>query len=129
MLLHSSGEWIMQEGIVLKMDKQTAQGAGSAITYGRRYMLSAMLGIASEDDDDGNIDAKNNTKQPEQKHRQTQPGIYTEISKEISTAIDISSLEAIKKYIIEKNKNKWLTAKEFQGLMSAVSIKLSEVKK
>lgn len=30
------------------------QLAGSAITYGRRYQLSAFLGIASEDDDDGN---------------------------------------------------------------------------
>lgn len=30
------------------------QRAGSAITYGRRYQLSALLGIASEDDDDAN---------------------------------------------------------------------------
>ena len=27
---------------------------GSAFTYGRRYALSAMLGIVTEDDDDGN---------------------------------------------------------------------------
>ena len=31
-----------------------AQSVGSAITYGRRYGLSAILGIASEEDDDGN---------------------------------------------------------------------------
>jgi ERF superfamily len=30
------------------------QGQGSAITYLRRYALSAVLGIATEDDDDGN---------------------------------------------------------------------------
>lgn len=30
------------------------QKAGSAITYGRRYQLSALLNISAEDDDDGN---------------------------------------------------------------------------
>lgn len=53
-LLHESGEWIKLEPLVLKADKATAQGAGSAITYARRYSLSAVLGISSEDDDDGN---------------------------------------------------------------------------
>ncbi len=35
-------------------DKLTPQGIGSCITYGRRYGLSAMVGIAPEDDD-GNL--------------------------------------------------------------------------
>ncbi len=52
-LMHSSGEWIEPDPLILKADKPTAQGAGSAITYGRRYSLSAMLGVSSEDDDDG----------------------------------------------------------------------------
>lgn len=54
LLLHESGEWIEFEPLVLKAEKVTPQGAGIAITYGRRYSLSAVLGIASEDDDDGN---------------------------------------------------------------------------
>lgn len=54
MLMHSSGEWIELDPLILKADKITAQGAGSAITYGRRYAVSALLGISSEDDDDGN---------------------------------------------------------------------------
>lgn len=53
-LMHESGEWIEADPLTLKADKATPQGAGSAITYGRRYSLSAMLGISSEDDDDGN---------------------------------------------------------------------------
>ena len=53
-LVHSSGEWIEFQPLTLKADKATPQGAGSAITYGRRYALSAVLGISSEDDDDGN---------------------------------------------------------------------------
>lgn len=52
-LLHSSGEWIEFPQLSLKADNATPQAAGSAITYGRRYALSAVLGIASEDDDDG----------------------------------------------------------------------------
>lgn len=53
-LIHESGEFIEPEPLKLKMDKVTAQGAGSSITYARRYALSSILGIASEDDDDGN---------------------------------------------------------------------------
>lgn len=53
-LLHESGEWMEFPELILKADKPTAQGAGSAITYARRYAISAILGISSEDDDDGN---------------------------------------------------------------------------
>jgi ERF superfamily len=49
---HSSGQWIKSEMpvIVAKNDPQTI---GSAITYYRRYSLSAMVGVAPNDDDDG----------------------------------------------------------------------------
>jgi hypothetical protein len=53
-LLHESGEWIETDPLILKLEKQNAQGAGSCITYARRYSLSAVLGISSEDDDDAN---------------------------------------------------------------------------
>ena len=53
-IIHSSGENIASDILLLKADKDTAQGQGSVITYGRRYQVSAMLSIASEDDDDGN---------------------------------------------------------------------------
>lgn len=62
LLMHESGEWMESEPLVLPAyqlgkggaKNYSAQGAGSAITYGRRYSLSAILGIASESDDDGN---------------------------------------------------------------------------
>ena len=50
MLMHSSGQWIKSE-YLLPMDKVTPQGAGSAITYARRYALQALAGIPSVDDD------------------------------------------------------------------------------
>ena len=50
MLMHDSGQWIQSE-YLLPMDKVTPQGAGSAITYARRYALQALAGIPSVDDD------------------------------------------------------------------------------
>lgn len=55
LLMHSSGEWIELAPIVIRVDKVNAQGVGSAISYARRYSLSSILGVASEDDDDGNL--------------------------------------------------------------------------
>jgi hypothetical protein len=53
-LLHESGEWVRGR-YRLKPVKDDPQSVGSAITYARRYALSAMVGITSEDeDDDGN---------------------------------------------------------------------------
>lgn len=52
-VFHESGEWI-QSVITLRPNKQDPQGIGSAQTYGRRYGLSSILGIVSDDDDDGN---------------------------------------------------------------------------
>lgn len=57
MLLHSSGQFMTSDDLVLPAEnfgKFNAQTIGSSITYGRRYSLSTMLGIASEDDDDAN---------------------------------------------------------------------------
>lgn len=50
-LLHTSGERIDFDGFTVPLDKQNAQGAGSAITYCRRYALAAIFGLAQEDDD------------------------------------------------------------------------------
>ena len=49
-LMHVSGEWI-SNSFTVQLSKQDAQGAGSAITYCKRYGLQAVAGIPSEDDD------------------------------------------------------------------------------
>lgn len=51
-LMHMSGEWI-SGCLPLILSKNDMQGLGSALTYARRYSLSAIVGIA-QDDDDGN---------------------------------------------------------------------------
>jgi ERF superfamily len=51
MLIHTSGQWISS---CICMDiRQKIQDVGKAITYLRRYSLSAILGITAEEDDDG----------------------------------------------------------------------------
>ncbi len=51
-LLHSSGQWI--EGFCPIPQAPDMQKMGSAITYARRYSLSAICGIAADEDDDAN---------------------------------------------------------------------------
>lgn len=49
-LLHSSGQW-MRDTLPLQPKDMGPQGIGSAITYGRRYALAAMVGVYQTDDD------------------------------------------------------------------------------
>jgi len=53
---HRSGEWISQE-MSVPVSKPDAQGAGSALTYMRRYALAAVVGVVQADDD-GNSASK-----------------------------------------------------------------------
>lgn len=68
LLSHSSGEWIKSEILIESQDK-TPQSEGSALTYARRYALSSLLGIASEEDDDAEraMGKEDKGKQPETK--------------------------------------------------------------
>lgn len=53
MLVHTSGEWL-SNAVLIPLGKQDPQGAGSALTYGRRYSLAALLSLATDEDDDAN---------------------------------------------------------------------------
>lgn len=50
-IMHSSGQWV-SGCFPLIVEKQTAQGYGSAVTYAKRYNLMALLNIASSDEED-----------------------------------------------------------------------------
>ena len=53
-LWHASGEWISGDYPVIYA-KDTAQGFAGGVTYAKRNGLSLLLGLAAEDDDDGNV--------------------------------------------------------------------------
>lgn len=58
-LFHSSGEWMRTDVLWMPSEKNTAQAVGSAITYAKRYQLSALFGISADEDDDGNAASGN----------------------------------------------------------------------
>jgi hypothetical protein len=57
-IFHNSGEWISSATVIphLAGNRGTneLQAFGTALTYMRRYMLTSMLGINAEEDNDGN---------------------------------------------------------------------------
>jgi hypothetical protein len=70
-LAHTSGQW-MKSFLPLNPSKNDSQGIGAAITYLRRYSLSAIVGVVCDDDDDGE------TAVGRGKAQEKQPPIQTE---------------------------------------------------
>lgn len=66
-IVHKDGGRIEEQGAI-PCSQANAQGAGSAITYLRRYSLGAALGLITEEDDDGAEASK-----PEEQARDTAP--------------------------------------------------------
>lgn len=56
-LVHTSGEW-MATVVPVPVGKSDAHGLGSAMSYGRRYGISALLALTTDEDDDGNAAAR-----------------------------------------------------------------------
>lgn len=91
-LLHQSGQRIEQV-VRLRVDKPTAQGLGSALTYYRRYSLQSLAGVVGDDDDDGHAASQQQQRQQPQQpaktsheRRQEKQGQPPEPRKEASAA-------------------------------------------
>ncbi|MCR8939794.1 ERF family protein [Brevibacillus laterosporus] len=72
LLIHQSGEWIESEPLSMKPVKNDPQSIGSAITYARRYSMSAFLSLNTGEDDDGNAATQKGAPNNIQKNK-TQP--------------------------------------------------------
>lgn len=84
-MVHESGEWMRGE-LEIKPTKPDPQSLGSAITYGRRYALQAIAGVAPEDDDGNAASAE----APKPREQQLPPQTTTKPAKrpyELVTAI------------------------------------------
>lgn len=66
MLGHESGQWI-RSTLTMTAVQETPQGIGGAITYGRRYGLQAMVGLAGEDDDGESAEGRGKAGQGQEK--------------------------------------------------------------
>jgi len=95
-IYHTSGQYIISDKLQMSVEKATAQGQGSGITYGRRYQLSAFLNIASEDDDGANHVSSD---KKETKKEEKQKGDLKGALKAISESKTIENLEKICKLI------------------------------
>lgn len=70
MLLHESGEFMEFDPVFMKPEKNTPQAAGSVISYLRRYTISSIFGITSDEDDDGNQATGNGNNNQRKQHNQ-----------------------------------------------------------
>jgi ERF superfamily len=77
-LAHTSGQW-MKSFLPLNPAKNDSQGIGAAITYLRRYSLSAIVGVVCDDDDDGETAVGRG----KQQMRQDQPPAFQNQSQSI----------------------------------------------
>ena len=108
-LIHTSGEYVSGR-LLIAPEKKTPQGVGSAITYGRRYGLSAIIGISPEDDDAEN--AMNRKSQNKAQNKKETGESNKEISraqwkyiKDTGAKKDLTEAEVIElvKWVTEQN--------------------------
>ncbi len=71
MLMHKSGQWV-RSTLSLRPVKTDPQAVGSAITYGRRYGLTAMTGVAPEDDDGNQASGRDDVRRDNRQQQATQ---------------------------------------------------------
>jgi len=104
MLMHTSGEYLA-ESYEMRPTKDDPQGAGSVITYQRRYALGAVLGLNIDEDDDANK-ASLPAKEPQKDILTPDHVNWSKVLKYVKDGNPISDLT--KKYIIDSKTEKLL---------------------
>lgn len=84
-LLHASGQFLSATVSAMPA-KADVQGLGSAITYLRRYGLSAMVGVAPDDDDGNAASERPAQAEARQTRAQAAPAGYDEWLAEVTKA-------------------------------------------
>lgn len=90
-----SGQW-EESSFPLRPAKSDPQGLAGAITYARRYAESAILGIVTEEDDDGNL-ASGLTRKPAKKKPPSEQA--AELAKRLKEAKSADELAAARKAV------------------------------
>jgi hypothetical protein len=125
MLMHESGEWIEFDSVHMKADKETAQGAGALITYLKRYSLSAVFGITSDQDDDGNSASGNQAPKQEKMASNDQLGLLNNKTQELSQLYNMDVNELKGKLGIRQSH----TETEFKQLLTRVNDGINKASK
>lgn len=92
-LLHKSGQWIESDYPVCLSNGQH-QAMGAALTYSRRYALCSLLGIAADEDTDGQDAAELPGSKPARKSSAAakRDGKHDEIEKEVTACATLEAL-------------------------------------
>ncbi len=101
LITHSSGEWIAPPPLSGVPTQATPQGIGSIITYLRRYALSAVLNMATEEDDDGKAASDTGTAKGATKGKTTKKS-GAQITDAQSKKLFATSMEQAKKLKIKQ---------------------------
>lgn len=129
-LYHTSGEWISGTQLVNPV-KDDPQALGSAISYARRYSLSAILGLVSDDDDaESATPKKTPISPPVETSKPTESGGITEaqIKKIYATAREKELSPEEAKAYIKKTFNKDSTKELTKAEASTMIEFLNEIK-
>ncbi len=112
-IFHQSGQFIEFDPFILPLDKKTAQGVGSALTYSKRYALSAAFGIVSDVDDDGNEATANAPAGNKPMASDKQLDLINKLLKQVSSVKGISEQEAYNTLKSRMKKDmEWFTAED-----------------
>lgn len=76
-----TGDFIIAGSMELVMAQDTPQAQGSALTYARRYALTAVTGLVADMDDDGQIATDAAEEKSIQDRMQTNPAALVEMGK------------------------------------------------
>lgn len=130
MLTHSSGEWIA--GTMRIPSAARMQETGSALTYLRRYALAALLGIASEEDDDANTADGNSVETKKDKELPNPKTEATNWAKDAEARLkDFKTLEDFEAWHMAKTKTIYrlrdLNEAAHKRLTDAIRIRATEL--
>ena len=130
LLLHDSGEFIEYDPVFMNADKNTPQGAGSLITYLKRYTLSAIFGITSDEDDDGNQATGNKSKPKQDAGKLELVKMNADVLAKVLTSKgnEQTREDIIKAYTQDANINNF-TNQQLTQLANRIKAKLEQYKK
>ena len=118
--MHESGEWIEYPPVMQKPAKPDPQQLGSTITYLKRYTLSAVFGITSDKDDDGEK-GMNRNKQGEAQGFNRQPVQMTPDEKNELFKLFMARKEEIGKPATKEQAIAFIEKQEREGFGFAAS--------
>jgi hypothetical protein len=93
-LRHTSGDSVSGEWPLPDPTKAKPQELGSAVTYAKRYALSAVTGIAPDEDDDGNRASADSAPRASARRESSKERVNAALAA-ISTAQDLAALDKV----------------------------------